>query len=82
MSCAQGWTESWDFWNVETRCLLAGVLGSIKIFNDRLLQPKNASEAYQMCANVLVQAIKKNWKFSSVKFHVCPRVTFSGLLLT
>ena len=77
-----GWTSSGDYLNIETRCLLSGLDRSIKIFDDLLLQPQKNSEAYQLCAKVLSQAIAKNLKFSVSKFRVAPSVTFSGLLLT
>ena len=78
----QGWHESGDWLNVETRCLSAGVSHSLKIMEDLLLQPKSGTEAYKLCAHMLLKAVEKDWKFPKDKFHVSPQVVISGLLLT
>ena len=62
-----GWTGSGDYLHITTRCLLAGLDRSVNIFNDLLLQPQSGSEAYRVAAQVLIQAIGKNLKFSLIK---------------
>ena len=76
------WTGSGDYLHITTRCLLAGLDRSINIFDDLLLQPESGSEAYRMAAQVLIQAIGKNLKFSLSKFQISPCLTFCGLKLT
>ena len=71
-----GWTGSGDYLHITTRCLLAGLDRSVNIFDDLLLQPQSASEAYKVTAQVLIQAIGKNLKFSLSKFQIAPCLTF------
>ena len=52
-----GWTGSGDYLHITTRCLLAGLDRSVNIFDDLLLQPQSASEAYKVTVQVLIQAI-------------------------
>ena len=46
-----------------------------------MLQPQSASEAYKVTAQVLIQAIGKNLKFSLSKFQIAPCLTICGLKL-
>ena len=68
----------WGFFKYRDHCLLAGLSRSIKNFDVVLLQPKNGTEAYKLCYEILIKAVEKNLKFSKTKFYI----VFSGLLLT
>ena len=79
MNCLpMGWTGSGNYLHITTRCLLAGLDRSVNIFDDLLLQPQSASEAYRVAAQVLIQAIGKKLKFSLLKFQIAPCLTFCG----
>ena len=77
-----GWTGSGDYLHITTRALLTGMDRAINIFDDLLLQPHSGTEAYQLGAKILCQAIQKNLKFSKTKFQVSPKVVFCGLQLS
>ena len=77
-----GWTRSGDYLHITTRTLLPGMDRAINIFDDLLLQPHSGTEAYQLGAKILCQAIQRNLKFSKTKFQVSPEVVFCGLQLS
>ena len=77
-----GWTGSGDYLHITTRALLSGMDRAINIFDDLPLQPHSGTEAYQLGAKILCQAIQRNLKFSKTKFQVSPKVVFCGLPLS
>ena len=71
MNCLpMGWTGSGDYLHITTRSLLDGLERSVNIFDNLLLQPQSTSEAYRVAAQVLIQAIGKDLKFSLSKFQI------------
>ena len=75
MACLpMGWTGSGDYLHITTRALLSGMDRAINIFGDLLLQPHSGTEAYQLGAKILCQAIQRNLKFSKTEFQVSPEV--------
>ena len=52
--------------------MFTGMLKTIKIIDDRLLQPESATEAYEGTWKVMMEAVKKNFKFSEEKFVFGP----------
>ena len=73
----QGWSSSGDYLNIYSRELLSG----IKLIDDGCLQPTLAQETYNMTANVMLRAIRENFKFSIEKFQIGPSIIFAGLSL-
>ena len=59
--------------------MLAGILKAIKIIDDRLLQPESATQAYEDTWKVMMEVVKKNFRFSEDKFLFGPNAKFAGL---
>ena len=54
-----GWTGSGDYLHITTWALLTGMDRAIDIFDDLLMQPHSGTEAYQLGAKILCQAIQR-----------------------
>ena len=78
----KGYHNSGDYLNINTRCLLAGIPRAVKIIDDGLLQPGNATQAYKEPSMVMTEAIRKSFKFSEEKFNISTQVLFAGLDIT
>ena len=58
----RGCYESVDWLNIETRCLLASLSRSLKIMDDLLLQPKNGTKAYKLCARTFAKGNREEFE--------------------
>ena len=66
---SHGLDLKWGLFKHGDTTLLAGLNRALHIFDDVLLQPKNRTQAYELCTEVLVVAISKNPKFSLKKIN-------------
>ena len=80
MAClGQGHHNSRDHLNLSSKCFLASISKSIKIIDDGLSQPETTSQAYEETWQVMIEAVKKNFKFSEEKIVIGPKAKFTRL---